>query len=241
MDRAVEQSVSPTATEAGSGLPRSANYCRLLVLGKPNTRTLICTFIDTTRPSAPQFVELLKSTARWRVTCFCSFSDEGWNGAINMSLITGLGAMAYPLTSLVGAVSSTIAKGSVSNVFQNLLQGQGGTQASSQSSALSPSTATDKKSSAAEFNDYMAMSPAEKMRYSIMNDLGVTQEQLDAMPPEQRAAVEKKIADLMKLREDLQNANNAGGGQQSQTAMNLSLLKQVQAGQKPQASIDIFS
>jgi len=152
-----------------------------------------------------------------------------------MSLISGLGALTYPLTSALSAASA--AKTKVGDLFQNVLQNQTGTQPASLTQAAAPAT----KSTADEFKDYMAMSPAEKMRYSIMNDLGITQKQLDAMPPEQRAAIEKKIEDLMKLRQELQNANNGGSGQQTQAAMNVSLLKQIQAGQKPQASIDTYS
>jgi hypothetical protein len=164
-----------------------------------------------------------------------------------MSLITGLSAMAYPLTASLAAAKSINAQPGIGNNFQNLLTGQTGAQPISltQATALTQAPATAKKTSADEFKDYMAMSPAEKMRYSIMNDLGITQEQLDAMPPEQRAAIEKKIADLMKLREEIQNAaTNAAtnnGGQQNQAAINISLLKQIQAGQKPDASVDIFS
>jgi hypothetical protein len=164
-----------------------------------------------------------------------------------MSLISGLSALTYPLTSSLGAANSAKTKAAVGDVFQNVLAKQTGTQASSLTQPVSTqsvstqSTSAGKQSTADEFQQYMAMSPAEKLRYSVMSDLNITQDQLDAMPADQRALAEKKIEDLMKLREELQTAHNAADGQQSQAATGLSLLKQVQAGQKPQPSVDIFS
>jgi hypothetical protein len=160
----------------------------------------------------------------------------------DMSLISGLGALAYPLTAALGAVKSSNAQQGIGNTFQNLLASQAGASPTSlTSSSLTQAPAAAKKTGADEFKDYMAMSPAEKMRYSIMNDLGITQEKLDAMSPEQRATIEKKIADLMKLRQEIQEAANNNGGQVNQAALNISLLKQVRAGQRPEASEDIFS
>ncbi|HSB96696.1 MAG TPA: hypothetical protein VLC91_09615, partial [Spongiibacteraceae bacterium] len=111
-----------------------------------------------------------------------------------MSLINGLGALTYPLTAALGAASAAKTKGGSGDVFQNVLQAQTGAQPTS----LTQSTASTTKTTADEFQQYMAMSPAEKMRYSVMSDLNITQEQLDAMPADQRALVEKKIEDLMK-------------------------------------------
>lgn len=49
-----------------------------------------------------------------------------------------------------------------------------------------------------EFLKFQAMTPAEKMRAMMLAKLGVTEEQLKAMSPEERAKVEQKMKDMIK-------------------------------------------
>lgn len=49
-----------------------------------------------------------------------------------------------------------------------------------------------------ELDQYLKMSPQERMRAAILKQLGLTEEQLAALPPSQQKAVEDKIAALMK-------------------------------------------
>lgn len=49
-----------------------------------------------------------------------------------------------------------------------------------------------------EFLKFQAMTPAEKMRAMMLAKLGVTEEQLKAMSPEERAKVEQKLKDMIK-------------------------------------------
>lgn len=44
-----------------------------------------------------------------------------------------------------------------------------------------------------EFNDYMKKSPAERMREAILRQMNLTEDDLKAMPKEERQAVEKAI------------------------------------------------
>ncbi|WP_447588257.1 hypothetical protein [Aquipseudomonas campi] len=62
-----------------------------------------------------------------------------------------------------------------------------------------------------EFMAYMNMSTAEKLRDSMLKELGLTEEELEAMPPEQQKAVEEQLAELMKQRADLQAAAGVNG------------------------------
>lgn len=66
------------------------------------------------------------------------------------------------------------------------------------------------------FREYMAMTPAEKMRDAILKEMGLSEEDVDAMSPEQQEAVEKEIAERMQDRAELQAAKeieeNANGG-----------------------------
>ena len=52
-----------------------------------------------------------------------------------------------------------------------------------------------------ELAEYMRKSPIQHMRDAILKRMGLTEESLNAMPPEQRAAVEKTIA--AKIKEEL--------------------------------------
>lgn len=50
------------------------------------------------------------------------------------------------------------------------------------------------------FKAYMAMTPAEKMRDSILKEIGMTEEEIEALTPEQQKAVEEEIAQRMEER-----------------------------------------
>ena len=56
------------------------------------------------------------------------------------------------------------------------------------------------------FREYMAMTPAEKMRDAILKEMGLTEEEIDALPPEKQEAIEKQIAERMQQRAELQAA-----------------------------------
>ena len=60
-------------------------------------------------------------------------------------------------------------------------------------------------SAAQEFHDYMALSPAEKIKLKLLNELGITQEEFDAMPPEEQEKIELKIAEQMKKETETQS------------------------------------
>jgi hypothetical protein len=86
-----------------------------------------------------------------------------------------------------------------------------GTSASSGATALDPS-ASQGNSIVQEFLNYAKMNPIDRLRAGIMKSMNITQQQLDAMPPAQKQAVEQKIEQLIK--EQLQkNADNQSTGQ----------------------------
>jgi hypothetical protein len=51
-----------------------------------------------------------------------------------------------------------------------------------------------------EFLACMEKTPEERMRANILKSLGLTEEELESLPPERRQAVEDKIKDLIKER-----------------------------------------
>ncbi|MFL6606817.1 MAG: hypothetical protein ACJ8HF_01155 [Pseudomonas sp.] len=52
-------------------------------------------------------------------------------------------------------------------------------------------------SATAEFKDYMSKTPEERLRDGILEEMGITQEELEAMPPEKQMAVSQEIAQRM--------------------------------------------
>ena len=74
-----------------------------------------------------------------------------------------------------------------------------------------PKPASPDKSSAREaFLDFAAKSPAEHLRDAILRELGVTEEKLQAMEPEQRAAMEDMIAERLKQKVEQEAEQRAG-------------------------------
>lgn len=59
-------------------------------------------------------------------------------------------------------------------------------------------SAAPAKTAKDEFLEYQNMTPAQKMRAAMLAKLGVTEEQLKAMSPEDRQKVEQQMKDMIK-------------------------------------------
>jgi hypothetical protein len=114
----------------------------------------------------------------------------------------------------------------------------------SQANAVNEASKTAKttgSSATEEFRKYMQMTPAEKIRHGVLSELGITEDQLAAMPPEQREATEKKIAELIAMRTG-GNEGNAQAIQQAQSPFGAGLFNLVQAGSRvAMPLVDVFS
>lgn len=69
--------------------------------------------------------------------------------------------------------------------------------ASARSYALTETTLKP-KTAAQELDDYVKMTPEQRMRADLLKKLGMTEEELAAMSPEERQAAEAKIAEMAK-------------------------------------------
>jgi hypothetical protein len=58
-------------------------------------------------------------------------------------------------------------------------------------------TASTEPSAEDAFMDFMNMTPMERMRAQILSGLGVTEEQLAALPPEERKKIEDKVRQII--------------------------------------------
>ncbi|PIB93051.1 hypothetical protein [Caulobacter sp. FWC2] len=64
--------------------------------------------------------------------------------------------------------------------------------------SASTSSPVGETSAKDDFLKYQAMTPAQKMRAMMLSKLGVTEEQVKAMSPEDRAKIEQKLKDMIK-------------------------------------------
>lgn len=62
-----------------------------------------------------------------------------------------------------------------------------------------------------KLDDYVKMTPAQRMREALLQKLGLTEDELAAMPPEERAAVEVKLRELVQQQmQDAQGKQDGG-------------------------------
>lgn len=81
----------------------------------------------------------------------------------------------------------------------------GTAQTSVESGRVDTSQKVDKSDRALqEFKAYMAKTPAERMRDSILKEMGLTKEDIEAMPPEKQKAIEEEIAERMRDKAQMQ-------------------------------------
>lgn len=81
-----------------------------------------------------------------------------------------------------------------------------GAYAGVSASAASPLGETSAKD---EFLKFQSMTPAQKMRAMMLAKLGVTEDQLKAMSPEERQKIEDKLKEMIK--QQVENDPKLGG------------------------------
>jgi len=64
-------------------------------------------------------------------------------------------------------------------------------------------------SATAEFKDYMSKTPEQRLRDSILKEMGLTQEEVDQMPPEKQKAIGEEIAQRMQDKAEIAKAEKA--------------------------------
>ncbi|WP_419708835.1 hypothetical protein [Pseudomonas sp. NFX224] len=64
----------------------------------------------------------------------------------------------------------------------------------------------NKGSATDQFKDYMSKTPEERMRDAILDEMGLTQEEIDQMPPEKQKAIGEEIAQRMQDKAEIAKA-----------------------------------
>lgn len=90
---------------------------------------------------------------------------------------------------------------------QGLVQGQTlfAAQSMAQDTASVEESPVVEKSAKDTFLEYQEMTPAEKYRAMFLGQMGMTEEELEALPPEEREKIEAKLREKIKeaIEEDL--------------------------------------
>ena len=128
----------------------------------------------------------------------------GLQSALTQALQNNVQAQNAQATSQVQESATQVATQQVSeatrisdNVDEAFAKTRVGLQANN--SAL-PSDVKDRigdGSATSEFKDYMNKTPEQRMRDAILAQMGLTEDDVKAMPPEQQEAIGKEIADRM--------------------------------------------
>jgi hypothetical protein len=136
-----------------------------------------------------------------------------------MSAITSIG-----FSSQADCYNKT--KGAGNNAAEAIFDASAEKSAASSTQTVSL-TETKKKQHdyAAEFLDYMKKTPAQRLHDDILKQLGLTEDEVDKLPPAERQKVEDKIADIIKkkLTGEQENAS-ATAAQQFDVAGNSGIL-----------------
>ena len=108
---------------------------------------------------------------------------------------------AQPLTNLQATPASVAGNAQADNVNAAFAK----TRVMLQASASSTGTAT-KTSATDEFKDYMSKSPAQRIREQLLKEMGLTEDDVKAMPPEKQQAITDQITALMQQKEAIKQA-----------------------------------
>lgn len=86
-------------------------------------------------------------------------------------------------------------------------------QATPPTTSAAPTTSATETGALSEFKDYMSKTPEQRLRDSILKELGLTEEDLKNLPPEQQLAIGKEITqrlqDKMQLAKEEKDAKNS--------------------------------
>ncbi|KAF0865214.1 hypothetical protein [Pseudomonas sp. LD120] len=86
-------------------------------------------------------------------------------------------------------------------------------QATPPTADILPANGATASSAVTEFQEYMSKSPEQRLRDSILKELGLTEEDLKNLPPERQLAINQEITqrmqDKMKLANDEQQTKNS--------------------------------
>jgi hypothetical protein len=111
-----------------------------------------------------------------------------------------------------GLTSATQQVSAASTISDNVDEAFAKTRVALQASVPDDSKTKSTDSAAmTDFKDYMSKTPEQQLHDSILKELGVTEDQLKAMPPEQQLAIGKEIAERIQDKMKMAQADKENG------------------------------
>ncbi|MFK3973581.1 hypothetical protein ACI2KS_22955 [Pseudomonas sp. NPDC087358] len=104
----------------------------------------------------------------------------------------------------------------VDEAFAKIKIAMQNTDPASEPKALTIAEGQGKKTASQPFMDFMHLSPREKVRTAMLAELGIAQEQYDAMSPEDQAKIDKKVEEMVKQEAQQQVAETSSSQTTSQ-------------------------
>ncbi|WP_409317152.1 hypothetical protein [Pseudomonas sp. KCJK9016] len=123
----------------------------------------------------------------------------GLHGAMLQTLQTQAQAQTAEASAKVQDSATRLATRQVNEatrISDNVDEAFAKTRVALQTSDTSP-TRSSGSSALDEFKDYMSKSPEQRLRDSILKEMGLTEDDIAAMPPEKQQAINKEIADRL--------------------------------------------
>jgi len=163
-----------------------------------------------------QLIHLPKRLADDATTTAAAGLQSGLHGAMLQSLQNQTQSQATDATSKVQDSATQIATQQVAaatRISDNVDEAFAKTRVGLQTTDATTAGSTTGTSATDTFKDYMSKSPEQRLRDSILQSMGITEDDIKAMPPEKQLAIGKEIAerlqDKMKLAQaEKDNAND---------------------------------
>lgn len=108
-------------------------------------------------------------------------------------------------------VAPTTQVSEATKISDNVNEAFAKTRVALQATDSSTVPASGESTAMADFKDYMSKSPEQRLRDSILQEMGLTEEDVKAMPPEQQKAIGEELAQRMEDKLKLAKTENANG------------------------------
>ena len=121
-----------------------------------------------------------------------------------------------------GPILSTVSKlateqvNAASKISDNIDEAFAKTRVALQATDSTTVPKAGESSAMADFKDYMSKTPEQRLRDSILDEMGITEEDLKAMPPEKQLAIGKEIAERLQDKMKLAQVDKADGSNSSE-------------------------
>ncbi|MBA6420024.1 hypothetical protein ACS8E9_05885 [Pseudomonas neustonica] len=155
-----------------------------------------------------------------------------------MSIIDSMSQANQPSGLATPSKSSRI---STAAEFREIMQSVNQTSEAKQAQAEAKAKEQEENTSTAaeEFSRYMAMSVAEKIKHTLLQEMGLTEEEYDALPPEEKEKIDELIAERLDELNDPNKRASSDELQQQAAERMRAMLDGVNAEKEKSSIFDI--